>query len=132
MKTHHETDGNAILRVLLALSALAMVIALMSCAVEVREPVHEIRGGYSGELYYSEAPPLPRIEVVASVSPGPNHVWGGGYWTRHHDQWHWMDGRWEQRPHAQANWEDGRWHQDSRGYVRMPGRWHDEEKHDRE
>lgn len=124
MKTYRNGDGMASLRVLLAVSALALVIALMSCAVEVREPVHEIRGGdYSEELYYAGAPPAPRVEVVASVSPSPNHVWGGGYWTRHRGNWHWMEGRWEQRPRANARWEDGRWDRDSRGYVRVPGRW---------
>lgn len=126
MKTHHEEDGMASLRVLRALCALALVAALTSCALEVRPPVHEIRGGeYSEEIYTSEAPPLPRIEVIASVSPSPQHVWGGGYWTRYHDNWHWMEGRWEQRPRAHATWENGRWDRESHGYVRVPGRWHE-------
>lgn len=125
MRIDHEDDGIASWRVLAGISALALVATLMSCAVEVREPVHEVRGSaYSQEVYYSEAPPAPRIEVIASVAPSPNHVWGGGYWTRYHDNWHWMEGRWEQRPRANAVWEDGRWERNPRGYVRVQGQWH--------
>lgn len=109
----------------LAAVAAAVVSVLSACEVAVREPVHDVDGAYAGDEYYSgEAPPPPRAEVAVGVAPAPNYVWIGGYWTRHHDNWHWVNGHWAARPHPDARWEAGHWDRDRRGYVRRPGHWH--------
>lgn len=124
MKSYSEADGIVSVRVLIALTALAALMALMSCAVEFREPVHDVDGRvYSEDLYAYEAPPAPQAEVVVGVAPSPEHIWVGGYWTRYHDSWHWVRGRWAPRPHAGAVWIDGHWDKHPRGYVYVQGRW---------
>lgn len=124
MKTRGEDAGMMNLRLLLAVTALAGLVALASCAITVREPVHDVEGRiYSEELYYFEAPPAPQAEVVVSVAPSPNHIWVGGYWTRHNDSWFWVHGRWAPRPHPSAVWVDGRWEKHPRGHVWVAGHW---------
>lgn len=106
--------------------AAAFVTALSACEVAVREPVHEVDGPYYGdEVVATDAPPPPRAEVEVGVAPGPDYVWIGGYWTRYHDNWHWVGGRWAARPHPEARWQAGHWDRERRGgYVRRPGHWH--------
>lgn len=124
MKTYRSSDGIVSMRVLLAIIMLGLLICLTSCAVEVREPIHDVDGRiYSEDLTYFEAPPAPQPEVVVGVAPSPNHIWVGGYWTRHRDSWYWVHGRWSARPHPGAVWVDGRWDRHPRGYVWVSGHW---------
>lgn len=112
-------------RAVRAAIAAAIVSAFSACVVGVAEPVHDVEGPYAGdEVYVGEAPPPPRTEVAIGVAPAPNYVWIGGYWTRYHDNWHWVGGRWAARPHPDARWEAGHWDRSPRGYVRRPGHWH--------
>jgi hypothetical protein len=107
-----------------ALALAAVLAPLSACYVTVREPVHEVDGAYSSEeVYVSEPAPAPRTEVIVGVAPSPSHVWVGGYWTRYHNSWYWVGGRWVSRPHVGATWTAGRWEQRPRGYVWVGGHW---------
>ncbi len=129
MKTRCENDGIASLRVLLAISALALVMALMSCASGARRPTHEVEGHVIVEdLKSREEPPSERSEVFGDTPPSPNYVRVGGYWMRHADRWQWMYGRWELRPNPDSVWMDGRWDREPGGYVRVQGHWRPSKK----
>lgn len=124
MKTRSEDDGIASLRVLLAISALALVMALLSCGSGTRGLCHEVEGQATVEdLKSHEEPPSERSEVFGDTAPSPNYVRVGGYWMRHADRWQWMYGRWELRPNPDAVWTDGRWDRQLGGYVRVQGHW---------
>jgi hypothetical protein len=102
----------------------AVIPALSACYVAIRDPIHEADGAYNrGQVYASEPAPPPRAEVVVGLAPSPDHVWVGSYWTRHHNDWYWVGGRWAARPHPGAIWVDGRWDSHPRGYVRIGGYW---------
>jgi hypothetical protein len=97
---------------------------LSACYVGVREPVHEVDGAFVGaEVYAPEPAPPPQAEVVVGVAPSSEHVWVGGYWTRHKDSWFWVRGRWAARPRPGAVWVDGRWDHHPRGYAWVGGHW---------
>jgi WXXGXW repeat (2 copies) len=107
-----------------ALALAAVLAPLSACYVAVREPVHEVDGGYtSEEVYVNEPAPPPRAEVIVGVAPSPNHVWIGGYWTRHSNSWYWVGGRWIARPHTGATWTAGHWDHRPNGYVWVRGHW---------
>lgn len=102
----------------------AVIPALSACFVAAGGPIHDVEGPYTTEeLYYSEAPPPPRNEVVIGVAPSATHVWVSGYWTRHRDGWHWVEGRWASRPHHTSVWVSGHWDRHPRGYVWVRGHW---------
>lgn len=103
---------------------LAGLVSLLgACTVGVGEGYHEVDGPY-GEALYADGPaPAPYQETVVGVAPGPNYIWVGGYWTRYHDNWHWIHGRWARRPHENAHWIDGRWERHPRGYIWRSGHW---------
>lgn len=107
-------------RIIVASSLLAM----SACAVTVRNPVHDVDGYYDAEeVYYTQPAPIPRAEVVIGVAPSRNHVWVPGYWTRHRDNWYWMQGRWAPRPSPRSTWVPGQWDHRGNRYVRTRGHW---------
>jgi hypothetical protein len=69
----------------------------------------------------SRPPPPPR--VVYAPPPQPGHVWQPGYWTREHDEWIWIEGRWIAR-YPGYGWEPSHWVEDPDGHWRLiPGHW---------
>ena len=104
------------------MAVLAGVIPL-SALTGCEARIYPARNVAFREVYYDDAPPPPRRDVVIGVAPGPDFVWIGGYWRRDHDRWAWADGRWDRRPYGHARWEEGRWEHRPRGYVWVEGRW---------
>ena len=68
------------------------------------------------------APPPPRVEVIP-VRPSPRHVWIGGHWGRHRDNWGWISGRYEAKPHERAVWVQDRWERRGDEWRYAPGHW---------
>ena len=108
-----------------SLFAGAALLATASCAVEVGGPPDASYYEADGDvLYVRNAPPPPRGEVISGLSPGPNYVWVGGYWTHHRPAgWTWVPGRWTPRPRPGVVWVPGYWERHPRGYVWVSGRW---------
>jgi YXWGXW repeat-containing protein len=80
--------------------------------------------------------PLPGLEVRIATqkppalrherrgeSPGPDHVWIGGFWHWEGSRWHWVPGRWEARIAPSAYWIPARYIHGSHGYIYEPGHW---------
>jgi hypothetical protein len=106
------------------LMAVPAILSLASCAVAV--PTHEVMmegERPDEEIYVREEPPPPREEVVVGVAPGPSYIWVGGYWTRHHTNWYWVQGRWAARPRPNVTWVSGHWERHDRGHIWVSGRW---------
>jgi hypothetical protein len=66
-------------------------------------------------------PPAPRHEVIA-VSPGPGHIWVGGYWRWDRVKHAWMGGKWIPGRAGYA-WVPGHWKQVPGGWEWVEGRW---------
>ena len=125
MKCEHESRLIPAAQIFWVALALALVLApLSACYVAVREPVHEVDGYSSSEVVYVDEPaPALRSEVIVGTAPGPDYIWVGGYWTRHHSSWYWVGGRWAHRPRAGAEWVTGHWDHRPQGYVWVSGHW---------
>ena len=50
------------------------------------------------------APPPPRVAVVTSVAPSPDHVWIEGYWYPVGNHYKWHEGYWTRPPYEGARW----------------------------
>lgn len=75
-----------------------------------------------GVVYVDEAPPPPRVEVIAA-RPGPEFVWVAGYWSWD-DDYVWVPGHWERPPRRDLHWVSGRWRRGSHHrWYWEPGHW---------
>lgn len=74
---------------------------------------------------YNDVPPPPesRIEAVPP-SPGPNHVWVGGYWDWTGSEYVWVPGYWTVPPAGTTRWVSPRYESRDGGvYVYYRGYW---------
>ena len=78
--------------------------------------------GPGGELIVGSEPPPPYYEAVP-VSPGPGHVWIGGYWRWSARSWIWIGGTWAARPHPRAVWVAPVWVHHGHGWAFRRGHW---------
>lgn len=76
---------------LLAVPVVSLLagIAGGGCATERERPVVVVVSPKD----MADAPPPSRVEV-RPVSPGGEHVWTSGYWTRVDYRWVWIPGAW--------------------------------------
>lgn len=66
-------------------------------------------------------PPPPRVVYVPE--PRPGYAWQPGYWTRHDDQWIWVEGQWIALQPGYA-WSPAHWEQMPDGtWQLVPGHW---------
>jgi hypothetical protein len=49
-------------------------------------------------------PPVPRVERVHPVAPGPGYIWVDGYWYPEGSRYRWHSGYWTREPYAGARW----------------------------
>ncbi len=108
--------------------SLGLVVAgfslLATGCVERRVVVRERAAVVSrpAEVEVVEAPPAPRVEVVA-VAPSPAHFWIPGHWAWRDGAWVWLGGHWELRPRPHAVWISGEWVHRGHGHVWVGGYW---------
>jgi hypothetical protein len=81
-------------------------------AVQVQQP----------SVVIDQTPPPPQVEIVP-VAPGPDYVWGPGYWSWRGGAWIWVGGGWHVRPAPGVIWVGGHWSPHGRGYIWVGGRW---------
>ncbi len=98
-----------------------LAAAIFGGCVERRVIVRE-HGAVSEEIFFTEKPPVPQMEV-AGEAPTRRHVWIGGFWAREGSRWVWRKGHWETPPHRLATYVPGRWEQQRGGWAYYKGHW---------
>jgi hypothetical protein len=111
-------------RIVLASSAIALVLPLVGCVVAPVAPApYAYNGGgygYSGEVV-PVAPPPPQAEYYGPP-PMAGYVWLGGYWGWNGHAHTWVGGHWA-APRAGYHWVPHAWVHQGSGWRMAEGHW---------
>lgn len=75
------------------------------------------------EVVVRQPPPAPREEMRPPGPSSSGYAWVPGYWTRGHNEWVWVQGRWERPPERTATWVPGQWMPRGAEWVWRNGHW---------
>lgn len=79
-------------------------------------------GHANAQIIVVKKPHRPKILVVKTAKPSPNHRWIGGHWKVHNNRYVWNKGHWvKARKHH--TWIRGHWKEVHKGWKWIPGHW---------